>query len=88
MVNELGSKPNITKTCPCNIQRFFSGEKKNEHFIDLLNVFAQNIHRGYTLEPPQRGGSNEYPQCMFWIKNRKKIGMPLYTPVFIHKSGV
>ena len=33
------------------------------------------------------GGSNEYPQSMFWIKNMK-IGIPLQTPVFIHKSGV
>ena len=32
------------------------------------NDFAQNIHRGYTLEPPRRGGSNEYPQSMIWSK--------------------
>ena len=30
--------------------------------------FAQNIDCGYTLEPPRRGGSNEYPQSMFWSK--------------------
>ena len=28
--------------------------------------FAQNIDCGYSLEPPRRGGSNEYPQSMFW----------------------
>ena len=28
-------------------------------------IFAQNIDCGYTLEPPQRGGSNENPQSMF-----------------------
>ena len=33
--------------------------------IDNLNNFAQNIDCGYTLEPPRRGGSNEYPQSMF-----------------------
>ena len=27
---------------------------------------AQNIDWGYSLEPPRRGGSNEYPQSMFW----------------------
>ena len=27
--------------------------------------FAKNIDRGYTLEPPQWGGSNEFPQYMF-----------------------
>ena len=38
---------------------------------DILNIFAQNIDCGYTLEPPRRGGSNEYPQSMFWGKNKK-----------------
>ena len=45
--------------------------------------FAQNIYCGHTLEPPRRtlepprrGGSNEYPQSMFWSKIRK-IGKPL-----------
>ena len=28
-------------------------------------VRAQNIDCGYTLELPQRGGSNKYPQSMF-----------------------
>ena len=26
---------------------------------------------GYTLEPPRRGGSNEYPKSMFWAEIRK-----------------
>ena len=43
--------------------------------------FAKNIDCGYTLEPPRRGGSNEYPQSMFLAKIRK-IGIPLQTPVF------
>ena len=28
------------------------------------------------LEPPPQGGSNEYPQCMFWIKNKKNRYSP------------
>ena len=51
--------------------------------FDIFNKFAQNIDCGYTLEPPRRGVSNEYPQSMFWSKN-KKIGLPLQT----YKSGV
>ena len=31
----------------------------------IFHISAQNIHCGYSLEPPRRGGSNEYPQCMF-----------------------
>ena len=38
---------------------------KNENFqIKNSNIFyisAQNIDCGYSLEPPRRGGSNEYP---------------------------
>ena len=41
--------------------------------FDIFLIFAQNIDCGYTLEPPRRGGSNEYPQSMFWSKNKKKV---------------
>ena len=61
---------------------------KNEKFywknFEIFLIFAQNIDHGYTLEPPRRGGSNEYPQSMFWSKNKKNR----YTPVFLYKSGV
>ena len=32
----------------------------------IFLISAQNTDCGYSLEPPQRGGSNEYPQSMFW----------------------
>ena len=42
---------------------------KNDNFQaknhNIFHIFAQNIDCGYTLEPPQGGGSNEYPQSMF-----------------------
>ena len=45
-----------TKTCPCNIQRFFS-VVKIENFVgknfDIFLIFAQNIDCGYTLELPR-----------------------------------
>ena len=44
---------------------------------DTFHIAAQNIDYGYALEPPRRGGSNEYPQSMFSSKIRKII----YTPV-------
>ena len=38
---------------------------KNENFqmknSDIFHISAQNIDCGYSLEPPRRGGSNEYP---------------------------
>ena len=63
----------ITKTCPCNILRFFMAVKKIIYYVFL--IFAQNINCG---------GSNEYPQSMFWSKNKKKM----YTPVNPSFRGV
>ena len=60
---------------------------------DILYIFAQNIDCGYTLEPPRpiepprRGGSNEYPQSMFWIKDNKNRYTPV-NPIFLYKGGV
>ena len=34
-------------------------------FYTILLISDQNIDCGYSLEPPRRGGSNEYPQFMF-----------------------
>ena len=45
--------------------------------IDIFHISAQNIDCVYSLEPPRRGGSNEYPQSMFSSKIRKVM----YTPV-------
>ena len=49
---------------------------KNWKFSDknfvIFHISAQNIHCGYSLEPPRRGGSNKYPQSMFLSRNKKK----------------
>ena len=55
--------------------------------IDIFLMFAQNIDCGYALEPPRRGGSNEYPQSMFWSKN-KKIGIPHFYYIKVGFEGV
>ena len=44
---------------------------------DIIHLSAQNIDCGYSLEPPRRGGSNKYPQSMFWAEIRKTM----YTSV-------
>ena len=55
-------------------------QKFSDKTPDIFHVSAQNIDCGFSLEPPRprRGGSNEYPQSMFWaeIKN-----IYMYTPV-------
>ena len=50
---------NILKILPPNNENF---QKKNS---DIFCVSAQNIDCGYSLEPPRRGGFNEYPQSLF-----------------------
>ena len=59
----------ITKTYLYN----FDPLKPNFYIVKLgftgvyiiFLIFAENIDCGYSLEPPRRGGSNEYPQSMF-----------------------
>ena len=53
-------------------------------FQGVYNIFlisAQNIDCGYSLEPPRRGGSNEYPQSMFWAEIWK-ISEFFYLKIF------
>ena len=44
-------------------------KRKKEKFqiknSDIFHSSAQNVDCVYSLEPPRRGGSNEYPQSMF-----------------------
>ena len=59
----------ITKTCLYN----FDPLKPHFYIVNLgftgvyiiFLISAQNIDCGYSLEPPRRGGSNDYPQSMF-----------------------
>ena len=65
---------------------------KNEKFhwinLDIFLIFAQNIDCGYSLEPPRRGGSNEYPQSMFWSKNRYTPAYPSFFYIKVGLKGV
>ena len=76
----------ITKTCRFKyIENFttqnckFSDKKKS----DIFHISAHNIDCGYSLEPPRRGGSNEYPQPMFLSRNKKNSVYPC-KPQFYH----
>ena len=65
----------LRKHAYSNIMRILP--PKNEKFqiknSDVFHISAQNIDCGYSLEPPRRGGSNEYPQSMFLRRNRKNV---------------
>ena len=54
------------------IEIFWTFNQKRKIFrlknSDIFHIPAQNIDFGYSLEPPRRGGSNEYPQSVFLAK--------------------
>ena len=53
--------------------------KNSDDFL----ISTQNLDCGYSLEPPRRGGSNEYPQSMFLSRNKKNSVYP-YKPQFCY----
>ena len=53
---------NIKKISPPKTENF---QMKNS---DIFHISAQNIDCEYSLELPQWGGSNKYPQSMFLSK--------------------
>ena len=59
----------ITKTCLYNFDplepHFYVVKLGFTGVYIIFLISAQNIDCGYSLEPPRRGGSNEYPQSMF-----------------------
>ena len=63
--------------------RKFSDKKKLIFFL----ISAQNIDCGYSLEPPRRGGSNEYPQSMFLSRNKKNNVYPCKPHFYYIKVG-
>ena len=45
------------------------------------------MYCGYSLEPPRRGGSNEYPQSMFLSRNKKNNVYPCKPQFYYIKVG-
>ena len=65
---------------------------KNENFqmknSGSFHSSAQNIYCGYLLEPPTRGGSNEYSQSMFLNRNKKINVYPCKPQFYCIKWGL
>ena len=66
---------------PQNVK--FQMKKKT---TDIFHISAQNIDCG-PLEPPQRGGSNEYQQSMFLSRNKKNNVYPCKPQFYYIKVG-
>ena len=54
----------------------------------MFHISGKNIDCGYSLEPPRRGGSNEYSQSMFLAKIRKIISTSVNPSSTIQKWGL
>ena len=75
----------ITKTCLYN----FDPLKPHFYIVKLgftgvyiiFHISAQNIDCEYSLEPPRRGGSNEYHNLCFEQKYEKNIRV-FYLKIF------
>ena len=53
----------------------------------MFRISVLRIDCGYSLEPPRRGGSNEYPQSMFLSRNKKNNIYPCKPQDFYIKVG-
>ena len=69
----------LRKHAYSNILKILQPKKENFQIrtSDIFLISAQNKDCGYSLEPPQRGGSNEYPQTMFLSRNKKIMNTPV-----------
>ena len=61
--------------------------KFSDTISDIFHISAQNIDCAYPLVPPRRGGSNEYPQAMFWSGNKKNNVYPCKPQFYYIKVG-
>ena len=59
---------------------------KNENLI-FFYISAKNTDCGYSLEPPRRGVSNEYPQSMILSRNKKNNVYPCRPQFYYIKVG-
>ena len=79
----------LRKHAYSNILKILS--PKNENFqiknSYILHISDENIDCGYSLEPPRRGGSNEYPQSMFLSRNQTNNVYPCKPQFYYIKVG-
>ena len=73
LFNQLITKTRLSKYTENFTTKKWKFSDKNS---DIFYISAQNIDCGCSLEPPRRGGSNEYPQSMFLSKNKKNKVYP------------
>ena len=81
---------NHYENTPIQIYRkfhFLKTEKFQTKNFYIFHISAQNIDCRYSLEPPRRGGPNEYPQSMFLGRNKKNNVYPCKPQFYCIKVG-
>ena len=81
---------NITKTRLFKYTENFTTKKRkftDKKKSDSFHISVRNIDRGHSLEPPRRGGSNEYPQSMILSRNKKNNVYPCILQFYYIKVG-
>ena len=63
----MGAIKTLRKHAYSNILKILQPKKESFQIknSDIFRIPAQNIDCGYSLEPPRRGGSNEYDNLCF-----------------------
>ena len=79
----------LRKQAYSNILKILQPKKENFQIktFDIFLISVQNIYYGYSLEPPQRGGSNEYPQYMFLSRIKNNNVYPCKPQFYYIKVG-
>ena len=80
----------LRKHAYSNILKILQPKKEKKNKIknsDIFHISAQNIDYRYSLEPPRRGGSNEYPQSMFLSRNKQNNVYPCKPQFYYIKLG-
>ena len=70
------------------IENFTTKDRKfSDENSEFFHISAQDIDCGYSLEPPRRGGSDEYPHSMFLSRNKKNNAYPCNPQFYYIKVG-
>ena len=85
----LASTLSITKTRLFKYTEHFNHQKMkiSDKNSNISHTSDQNIDCGYSLEPPRRGGSNEYQQSMFLGRNKKNNIYPCKPQFYYIRVG-
>ena len=80
----------LRKHAYSNILKILPPKNENSQIkiFDIFLISAYNMVCGYSLEPPRRGGSNEYPQSMLLNRNKKNNVYPWKPQFYYIKVGI